>query len=89
MNRELLTNISEQLQQLKGTLEKEDGHSIKSISVSEEYNKDGCLVPGLSILYSDDIKSNKFVLIDLVERAVNRNVQWFRFSPKGWFFFFE
>jgi hypothetical protein len=89
MSEELLFKMSEQLQQLKGTLEKEDGHSIKSISVSKEYNKDGFLVPGLSIIYSDDVKSNKFILIDLVERTVNRNVQWFRFSPKGFFFSFE
>ena len=89
MEKVLLIAIVEELNNQKSSLEKEDGHKIKSISMSEDYNQNGNIVHGLSVQFSEEVRSGTFALLSIVEKTAQKPCQWFRFSPKGFFFYFE
>lgn len=89
MNKEFLFSIEEQLIKNMATLEKEDGHLIDSISIGQDYDQEGNYVYGISIRYSSDALSGTFALIKLVEEIAQQECLWFRFSPKGFFIYFQ
>ena len=89
MNKRVLTAIVKSLQEQKSSLEKEDGHKIESISVSEDYDQKGNVVLGISILYSEKVLSGNFNLLKMVESIVQETCQWYRISPNGFFFYFK
>ena len=89
MNKEILESVVKQLCDNKVVLEKIDGHKIKSITIDQDYDKEGNLVVGISFQYFNEVLSNSFALVKFVENMANEEYLWFRYSPKGFFVYFK
>ena len=89
MKEELLLEIIEKLCNNKNRLENADGHLIESIFIDEDYDKDGNIKKGICINYLNEVRYNTNALINNIEEIVNKRCKWYRFSPKGFFLYFE
>lgn len=89
MDEEKLNGIITRLNENKFALEREDGHEIESISMGDNFDKDGHRVKGVSIRYSGNVVSNTDALPTAIEKLLRIRIEWLRISPKGLFVYFS